>query len=75
MAGTLPIENRKDRQLVAGPMVVLIGLMLVSAATFYFLGLDQETLEIGFLPVNPSSVSYGQNSREGYGYMQFNVRY
>lgn len=75
IAGTLPIENRRDRQLVAGPMVILMGLMLVSAATFYFLGLDQETLEFGYLPVNPASVSYGQTSREGYGYMQFNVRY
>ncbi|PJZ44014.1 PEGA domain-containing protein [Leptospira brenneri] len=75
MAGTLPMENRKDRQLVAGPMVILMGLMLVSAATFYFLGLDEETLEFGYLPVNPSAVSYGQSSREGYGYMQFNVRY
>ncbi|PJZ83195.1 PEGA domain-containing protein [Leptospira harrisiae] len=74
-AGTLPMENRKDRQLVAGPMVILMGLMLVSAATFYILGLDEETLEFGYLPLNPSTVSYGQNSREGYGYLQFNVRY
>ncbi|EMY71022.1 hypothetical protein LEP1GSC199_0426 [Leptospira vanthielii serovar Holland str. Waz Holland = ATCC 700522] len=32
-------------------------------------------LEFGYLPVSPSAVSYGQNAREGYGYMQFNVRY
>jgi TolB-like protein len=75
MAGTLPMENRKDRQLVAGPMVILMGLMLVSAATFYFLGLDQETLEIGYLPVNPAFVSQGQSAIEGYGYMQFHLRY
>lgn len=74
-AGTLPMENRSNRQLVGGPMVIMMGLMLVSAATFYILGLDEETLEFGYLPLNPSSVSYGQNSREGYGYMQFNVRY
>ncbi|TGM57219.1 PEGA domain-containing protein [Leptospira vanthielii] len=75
VAGTLPMENRRDRQLVGGPMVIMMGLMLVSAATFYILGLDEETLEFGYLPVNPSAVSYGQNAREGYGYMQFNVRY
>lgn len=75
VAGTLPMENRKDRQLVAGPMVILMGLMLVSAATFYYLGIDEETLEFGYLPVSPSAISYGQNAREGYGYMQFNVRY
>ncbi|PKA22966.1 PEGA domain protein [Leptospira sp. mixed culture ATI2-C-A1] len=75
VAGTLPMENRKDRQLVAGPMVILMGLMLVSAATFYVLGLDEETIEFGYLPLNPGSASYGQASREGYGYMQFNVRY
>lgn len=69
------MENRKDRQLVAGPMVILMGLMLVSAATFYYLGIDEETLEFGYLPVSPSAISYGQNAREGYGYMQFNVRY
>ncbi|TGK81298.1 PEGA domain-containing protein [Leptospira noumeaensis] len=75
VAGTLPMENRRDRQLVAGPMVIMMGLMLVSAVTFYMLGLDEETLEFGYIPLNPSSVSYGQTSREGYGYMQFNVRY
>ncbi|TGL92402.1 PEGA domain-containing protein [Leptospira congkakensis] len=75
IAGTLPMENRKDRQLVAGPMVIMMGLMLVSAATFYYLGLDEETLEFGYIPLNPSSVSYGQTSRESYGYMQFNLRY
>lgn len=75
IAGTLPMENRRDRQLVGGPMVIMMGLMLVSAATFYILGLDEETLEFGYLPLNPSAVSYGQNAREGYGYMQFNMRY
>ncbi|MCW7479497.1 PEGA domain-containing protein [Leptospira kanakyensis] len=75
VAGTLPMENRRDRQLVAGPMVIMMGIMLVSAATFYMLGIDEETLEFGYIPLNPSSVSYGQTSREGYGYMQFNVRY
>lgn len=75
VAGTLPMENRRDRQLVGGPMVIMMGLMLVSAATFYILGLDEETLEFGYLPLSPSAVSYGQNAREGYGYMQFNLRY
>ncbi|TGM86991.1 PEGA domain-containing protein [Leptospira bouyouniensis] len=75
IAGTLPTENRRDRQLVAGPMVILMGLMLVSAATFYFLGLDQETLEIGYLPINPAFANQGQSAIEGYGFMQFHLRY
>ncbi|XDD45865.1 PEGA domain-containing protein [Leptospira sp. WS39.C2] len=75
IAGTLPTENRRDRQLVAGPMVILMGLMLVSAATFYFLGLDQETLEIGYLPINPAFANQGQSAIEGYSYMQLHLRY
>ncbi|MCW7502975.1 PEGA domain-containing protein [Leptospira paudalimensis] len=75
MAGTLPTENRRDRQLVGGPMVILMGLMLVSAATFYYLGLDKETIEIGYLPINPAFANHGQSAMEGYSYMQFHLRY
>ncbi|TGM25889.1 PEGA domain protein, partial [Leptospira selangorensis] len=56
-------------------MVILMGLMLVSAATFYYLGLDQETIEIGYLPINPAFANYGQSAMEGYGYMQFHLRH
>ncbi|XDD42221.1 PEGA domain-containing protein [Leptospira sp. WS60.C2] len=75
IAGTLPTEDRRNRQLVAGPMVILMGLMLVSAATFYYLGLDQETIEIGYLPVNPAFANHGQSAMEGYSYIQFHSRY
>lgn len=75
LAGTLPTENRRDRELVAGPMVIGMGVMLVAAATFFWLGLDSETMDIGFLPGDFSGVGVGQGTREGYGYMQFHTRY
>jgi len=74
IAGTLPIENRRDRQFVLGPMVAGIGLMLVSAVTFYALGIDDETIDIGFVPVQ----TYGTDSttqRDSFSYIQFNSRF
>lgn len=62
LAGTLPIENRRNRQFVAGGMVMGIGLALASAMTFFVLGLDEESYDIGFdLAPTPQGMEIIQN--------------
>ncbi len=81
IAGTLPIENRRDRKLVGGPMVYGIGFMLLAAATFFWLGLDDESYDIGFLPSSPQggTVSLpdqnGKSTIDSYSFIQYNLRY
>ncbi|GBF51804.1 PEGA domain protein [Leptospira ryugenii] len=82
MAGTLPMENRRNRQLVAGPMVIGMGVMLAAAVTFLLLGLDKETFDIGFLPYGPGANGQGfytnvqgNGPMDGYSYFQWNARY
>ncbi len=73
IAGTLPIENRRNRQLVSGGMVVGIGLALSAAFAFFVLGLDTESFDIGFTPL-PSGGGIG-NPVDPYSFMQFNQRF
>ncbi len=81
LAGTLPMENRRNRQLVGGVMVVGIGLMFVSAITFFALGLDEESFDIGFLPSKqPAGGVYSSNANgvfmpDSYSYFQYNLRF
>ncbi|TGN14361.1 PEGA domain-containing protein [Leptospira ilyithenensis] len=80
VAGTLPIENRKDRQLVASPMTIGIGIMLVSAITFYVLGWDNESFDFGFIPMgtgksSASGATATSTLPESYGYFQYNGRF
>lgn len=80
LAGTLPIENRRDRKLVGGPMIYGIGLMLVATVTFFVLGLDDESYDIGFIPYSApgggvSASSNGSPSHDSYSYFQYNLRY
>ncbi len=81
LAGTLPIENRRDRKLVGGPMVYGIGLMLLASATFFWLGLDDESYDIGFVPASPqgggtTTVSpNGTTNLDSYGFLQYNYRF
>jgi len=82
VAGTLPIETRKDRQMVAAPMTIGIGLMLVSAVTFYMLGWDNESFDFGFIPMGTGKSSGGASATtatsalpESYGYFQYNGRF
>lgn len=81
MAGTLPIENRRDRKLVGGPMVYGIGFMLLAAATFFWLGLDDESYDIGFLPYSPQGstgnfpVQNGKTYADSYSFIQYNYRF
>lgn len=81
MAGTLPTENRRDRKLVGGPMIYGMGIMLVAAATFFLLGLDEESFDIGFLPYSPQggSVNFpaqnGKSTLDSYSFIQYNYRF
>lgn len=81
IAGTLPTENRRDRQLVGGPMVLGMGLMFALAATFLVLDLDKESFDIGFVPASPggngavSSSQTGFSSLESYGFFNYNHRF
>ncbi|MDF3819535.1 PEGA domain-containing protein [Leptospira sp. 96542] len=75
MAGTLPVEDRRNRQLVAGPMVIGIGLMLVTAVTFYVMGMEDGFFELGQLPTSPGSSFNTQNSIESYSYAKFNMQF
>lgn len=73
ISGTLPIENRRDRQLVGGGMVVGIGLALSAAFAFFVLGLDEESFDIGFSPIQ-SGGGLG-NQIDPYSFLQFNQRF
>ncbi|TGL60043.1 PEGA domain-containing protein [Leptospira ognonensis] len=81
MAGTLPTENRRDRKLVGGPMVYGMGFMLLAAATFFWLGLDEESYDIGFLPYTPQGgagnqqLPNGKSNLDSYSYIQYNYRF
>jgi hypothetical protein len=81
LAGTLPTENRRDRKLVGGPMVYGMGFMLLASATFFWLGLDDESYDIGFLPYSPQGsggsfpVQNGKSNIDSYSYIQYNYRF
>ena len=81
MAGTLPTENRRDRQLVGGPMVIGMGVMLAAAVTFLVLGLDDESFDMGYAPMAPGGFAGAMASQSGslksdsYSYFQYNTRF